>query len=179
MLDNALIALVGNAIIAGEAVAGIAGYPLKQAFQPTNQGVNKVPTLYFQKIADKLLGLPFQGDIWNSDSGVMDHTQIQQYETTFQLSALATQDPNNVSAYTASDIVNLAASILQSNTTIAILEAQNVGILKISNVRNPYFKDDKGRFEASPSLDFTLTHKQIIMSVSPVIDITEFDIFPI
>ena len=65
--------------------------------------------------------------------------------------------------------MNLIASILQSSATIAAFEAQGVGIYHIGDVRNPYFTDDKDRFEASPSLDFTLTHKQVVATTTPVV----------
>ena len=106
-------------------------------------------------------------------------TYIQQYETTFQLTALATQNPANTTSITASDILNYAASVLQNMTTIQTLENSNVGILKIGDVRNPYFSDDRQRYEASPSFDFTLTHKQTILTVSPVVTETVFQILEV
>jgi hypothetical protein len=96
-------------------------------------------------------------------------TSTQQYVTTFQGSALATQDPSNTNQLTASDIANLACYVLQNPSTIATLEAQGIGILKVSDVRNPYFSDDRQRYEASPNFDFQLTHKQIVTTVIPVV----------
>lgn len=176
MLDNQLIALIISTVIAGEATAGIAGTPIKQAFQPTQQGVNTQPTAYLYKLFDKRLGFVGRSDNWDADDSVMVHTETQQYETTFQISALATQDPKTPSQYTASDILNLIAYILQSSNAIATFEAQGVGIKHIFDVRNPYFLDDRDRHEASPSLDFTLTHKQIISNQAQIITETEFDV---
>lgn len=179
MKDNELIALIIRTIIAQEAIAGIADTPIKQAFQPTQQGVNIKPTAYLHKIGDRRLGYPYSADLWDSEAGEMVHTEIQQYETMFQISTLATQNPNTPTQYTASDILNLIAYILQSANTVAMFESQGVGILRISDIRNPYFVDDKQRHEASPNMDFTLTHKQIILSTMPIIDATEIDIVTI
>ncbi len=198
MLDNPLIALLISTIIAGEAVAGISGTPIKQAFQPTNQGVNSGPTAYLHKIGDVALGSPWRGDEWaglgysdengnfltneNYDyltvenSTVMAHTEVQQYETPFQISTLSTQDPTNLSQYTASDILNLIRSILQSTVTIDALNDNDVGILRIDMVRNPAFIDDRDRNEYSPSLDFTITHKQIVASTSNVVNTFELTV---
>jgi hypothetical protein len=180
MLDNALIKLVRDTIIAQEGTAGIEGTPIKQAFQPTQQGVNKEPTAYFHKIHDRRRGFPQRTDVWvpdeSEEGGSMVHTEAVWYETTFQISTLSIQDPSDTEQYTASDILNLIAYILQSETTVQQLQAQGVGILRIGEVDNPYFMDDKQRFEAQPSLDFTLTHKQIVTSISPVILSTEFNI---
>src|SRR6202046_3318936 len=118
MLDNQLFALIISTLIAGEATVGIPNTPVKQAFQPTNQGVNTQPTAYLYKIGDRRYGYLLREDIWDIVNSVMIHTESQQYETTFQLSALATQNPQTPTQYTAYDICNLCASILQSNVAI-------------------------------------------------------------
>lgn len=179
MLDNPLITLVISAILAGESAANIAGTPVKQAFQPTAQGVNTRPTAYLYKLYDHRVGFVARTDVWDKVNGFMVHTETQQYTTTFQISTLATQDPKTPTQYTASDILNLIASILQSSVTIATLEAQDVGILHIDEVRNPYFLDDFQRNEASPSLDFTLAHHQTITTRSPIISEYEYRIIEV
>lgn len=177
MLDNQLIALVIATIIEQESVANIAGTPIKQAFQPTQQGANSEPTAYIYKISDKRIGSPYRDDVWINNELI--HTELQQYETTFQISVLATQNPSKTNQYTASDIANLIAYILNSDLTIYKLNLQEIGILRVTDVRNPYFLDDRQRYEANPSLDFTLTHKQIVEKLNPVIQYTEFGIYPI
>jgi hypothetical protein len=179
MLDNQLFALIISALIAGEAIAGIPGTPVKQAFQPTKQGVNTQPTAYLYKIGDHRYGYTGRCDYWDKTTSQMVHVETQQYETTFQLSALATQNPKTPMQYTASDILNLCASILQSSVAIQTFEAQGVGIERITDIRNPYFLDDREQNEACPSFDFTVCHKQIIRSSSPIIQSTELQILTV
>ena len=164
MLDNELIKLFREIVLAQEAAAGIKGTPIKQAFQPTQQGVNTKPTAYFHKVGDRPVGCPHRKDEWDDGAKKLIHTETQQYETTFQISTLATQDPNTPEQYTASDVLNLIRYILQSTKTIAEFQANGVGIYRVAEVQNPYFLDDHHRNEASPYLRFTLTHKQIISS---------------
>ncbi len=179
MLDNQIIPLLIDAIIAGESAANIAGTPVKQAFQPTSQGVNSQPTAYLYKIGDQRVGYVARADKWDAVNSVMVHTETQQYTTTFQISALAQQNPATPTQYTASDILNLIASILQSSVTIATLEAQDVGVLHIGEVRNPYFLDDFQRNEASPSMDVVLAHKQVIVTQTPIVSEYEFQILEV
>ena len=179
MLDNVIIPLLVGAIIAGEVAAGIPGTPVAQAFQPDLQGVNSQPTAYLYKIGDQRVGFVGRSDIWDTVNGVMVHTETQQYTTTFQISALAQQNPSTPTQYTASDILNLVASILQSSVTIATLEAQDVGILHIGDVRNPYFTDDYQRNEAAPSMDIVLCHKQVITTQTPIVSEVEFQIIEV
>lgn len=180
MLDNALFALLIATIKGQLATANLpANLPIVQAFQPTQQGVNTQATAYLYKIGDHRLGTPYRTDAWDVVNGVMMHTELQDYETTFQISALVTQDPLTPTQLTASDVLNQIAYILQSSKTIAALAAQSVGMLRVEEVRNPYFTDDRGRNEASPSFDFVVQHKQIVMSQSdPISDVT-FDLVPV
>ena len=179
MLDNQLIALVISAIMAGKDIAGIPDIIVAQSFQPTQEGANSQPTAYLFKIGDNRFGYPSRKDVWDTENEIMVHTEIQQYKTTFQISALATQYPATPSAYTASDILNRIAYILQSSITVATFEAEGLGIERISNIRNPYFENDKGRNQASPSMDFVLTHKQIITSTTPILQTTEFNVIKV
>lgn len=110
---------------------------------------------------------------------VMVHTETTQFETTFQFSALATQNPSNTTQLTAADILNYARYALQSMPSIATLEAQGVGVYNVSAVRNPAFEDDRDNFEYSPLFDVTFTHKQIIITSTPAVLTDEFQILPV
>jgi len=178
MQDNALIELFLPIITAGLTAAGYTGVATSASFQPTRQGVNSQPTVYFFKVGDHRYGFLKRFDKWDTVSEMMIHTEIQNYETTFQVSAWVIQNPASIS-YTASDLVNSVAQIMQSEATVNTLNASNVGILRVEPVLNPYFIDDKDRYEASPSFTFTLTHKQVSTVPIPVIQFVEYDIFPI
>jgi hypothetical protein len=179
--------------------------PVLQAYQPTMQGANTAPALYIHKIGDQRIGSPRRKSKWTSsysqlttesgigietESGIgigadgtneptMVHTEVQRYATMFQISALATQDPSTPMQLTASDIVNFAAAIVQSDAFIQAIEAQGVGVLKIFDIRNPYFTDDRGQFEASPSFDFALAHNQVIVSTVPILVSETLKIYPV
>lgn len=158
MTDNELIKLFLPIINTGLQDAGLTNVVVTQSNQPTQQGINIAPTVYFYKIGDHRYGWVDREDKWDGINNV--HTEVQIYETTFQISALVLQKPNNTLTYTASDLVNEVAYIMQNESTLQTLSDSNVGILRITDVRNPYFLDDRDNFEASPSFDFILTHKQ-------------------
>lgn len=106
----------------------------------------------------------------------MIHREVCQYETTYQLSALATQNPANQTQKTASDMLNYAAYVLQSQPAIATFEDQGVGVLAVKDVRNTPFKDDRDQFEYGPSFDFVMTHKQDILATTPILQSEEIQI---
>ena len=171
MTDNQLIQLF-LPIIQAELVAdGFTRVVVKAANQPTQQGIDTGPTVYFYKISTKRYGFLGRRDVWDTNNNVMTHTESQYYETTFQVSALVLQSPLTPSQYTAGDLVNEVASIMQSDNTRAILNASGVGILRIQDIPNPYFVDDRDQFEASPSIEFVLTSQAFRVNNDPKIQL--------
>lgn len=176
MLDNQLFTLILDTVNPQLLAAGIPGVPLVQADQPTQQGVFIEAAAYFHKLGDVRRGTPEKLDIYDPVKQVENHTESQVYETMFQVSSLFTQNPANPTQFTASDVLNLIAYTLQSQMTVESFAAQGVGIYRIGDVPNPYFKDDRARFEGSPNLDFTLTHTQTITTTVPVVTTFNFNI---
>ena len=179
MYDNELNILIKSVIDAGLVARGFTGdtaIPVKQSYQPTNQGANTEPTIYFHKLPDHRYGFLKRKSVWDQEEEIMVHTEAQWYESTFQINALATQNPKDPTALTANDIVNIVASIIQGDAGRGAFQTAGVGILRISEIRNIPFLDDRDRYEYEPSFDFTLTHEQVIISASPVITTEEFNI---
>jgi len=179
MNDNQVIKVLYSILRAGLTEYGFPLVALKQSNQPTQQGVNRLPTVYFFKVSDRRYGFLKSEDKWNADTQVMVHTESQTYESIFQLSALAIQDPKDTDSITASDLVSYAASILQSDLTVQALLAEGIGILRITDIRNPYFKDDRDQFEASPSFDFTLVYDRTRVTQSPVLESFDVGTYPV
>lgn len=166
MLDNQLIQAFLPIVNTGLNNLGITGVIVKQNYQPTMQGAELGQTIYFHKVSDNRYGYPKKNYFWDSVNNYEVHEEVQQYQTTFQVDSWVKQDPNNVNTYTASDLVNYVSEILQSDYAIITLIQQNIGILRISEIRNPYFIDDYDQFEASASFDFTLTHLQTMTTIN-------------
>lgn len=169
MTDNDLIKafkpIISNLLTAN----GIADCPVLAANQPTRQGVALNKAVYFTKLSDKRYGFLKRSDLLDLPNNKFTHTETQPYETTFQINALSIQPTNNTNYLTASDLVNLVSSIMQSDYAREELRKAGVSILRVTDVRNPYFIDDKDRYEASPSFDFTLLYnRNLVMDVGVV-----------
>lgn len=178
MTDNDLIRLFLPIIQAGLIADGFTGVTVMQSNQPTQQGIPTAPMVFFTKVSNKRYGFPFWGDVWNGTQEV--HTELQRFESTFQVGALALQRPYDTYSFTASDLVNDVAAIMQSQDTVQKLMAAGVGVLRITDVRNPYFTDDMDNFEASPSFDFVLTYTNTRTSRVPVINLPiEINDYPV
>ncbi len=171
--DNTLIQIFLPIIQEALISDGFENVTVKQSNQPTQQGLTSNPTVYFFKVSNKRHGYLGRNDFFNGSSQNMNHIESQYYECTFQVSALVLQYPVTPNQFTASDLVNEVASIMQSDNTRAILNSSGVGILRITNFMNPYFIDDKDNYEASPSFDFTLTYQNnrnmLVNTINPFI----------
>lgn len=170
MLDLALIDLFATQLEAASAFGAWLDstgnpYGVSQKEQPTQQGVTTDPQIFFEKLYDVPFGYPeVSHSINNTDPNnpQMVETELQLVETTFQVSALVIQEPSDLTIPTASDVVNLIRSFLISRQTIRLWAKQGVSLLRVTQVRNSYFEDDRHRNEASPNFDIVLTHNRTI-----------------
>lgn len=174
MLDNEIIAALRTVLLQGFDDLSLS-VEVKQSFQPTQQGANTDPTIYIFKITDKRYGFLDRKSVWDENTLQETHTESQVYESTFQFSALVRQDPSDVASLTASDVANYAASIMQSDKTRESLQELGIGVLRVLDVRNPYFNDDRDQFEGSPNFDLVITYNRVIITQSPVIQSVEYN----
>jgi hypothetical protein len=174
--DNTLIQLFLPIIKSGLIADGFDDVVVQQANQPTQQGVPTSPTVYFYKTGNKRYGFLGRLDEWEPIGSSMVHHEKQYYETTFRIQTLVLQNVKSPT-YTSSDLANEVASILQSDRTLTILNTQGVGILRITDIVNPYFTDDRDNFEALPSFDFTMLYLNDRLSTNPIVDSFESGIY--
>ena len=170
MLDNVIFKELIQEIKTGLTSLGLPSVGVKRSYQPTQQGTNSAATVYVFKLFDERMGSAAVMDIWDEDNQEEVHTETQQYVTHYQVSALVRENPADTTGLTASDLCNYVSAILQSRSSISALQSKGLGVLKVNQIRNPYFVDDKGQNEASPSFDFQLTHKQVIITRTPVFE---------
>jgi len=179
MLDYQLFQILIAAIEAAQPAFGlpknglVPSVPIYQRPQVTQQGIPTGPCGFLQIIGNHRYGTIERIDRWDEDEEKEIHTEVQNYRTTFQFDALATQDAATEVQYSASDIVNLHAALIQSDRLIAELQALDIGIERVIRIGNVPVVDDRDRFELAPSFDFTITHKQVVQSEIPVLQSTE------
>ncbi len=177
MTDNQLFRLLLPLIREGLRAAGIADLAIKQQYQPMPQGTPSDPVIFLHKINDYRYGYPQRKSVWEQEAKRLVHEESIWMQTSFQVNALAPQDPAQSDLLTASDLLNLSAIILQSDATRQTLQAHGIGIYRVQDIRQIYFVNDRQQFEASPSFDFTLTHRHVITSCAPVVEAFEQNIY--
>lgn len=161
-------------------LAGIAGLEVAQNFQPRQEGRRTSPTIYFVKISHRRYGFTGTRNTYVPPTdppppppaalGTFLHEEVQVYEQRYQFMALVPQNPAQPMALTASDVLDTVAGILGSDACRAAMQAQGVGIQRITDVRNPYFTNDQNRFEADPSFDVVFCHTRTLESIAPKVE---------
>lgn len=176
MRDNQLWPIILTVINTGLTARSISGVSVMQAQQPTRQGPASGRGVYLTRLPDVPIGHTKRDSVWNVDESTMDHVEEQVYSTTIQLNSLAIQDPADTTSLTAMDLARACRAVLQSSAALDTFIASGLGMLRIGEIRNTPFVDDKGRNEYSPSFDFTLTHNDRFISTDPVTELVECNV---
>ena len=161
MTDNELIDHVATQLEAAVA-SGAWDYLVIQKSGPDKEGIPTGPAVFFQKIGDHRYGHQMVKHALILEDNEFNEKNIQIYETTFQISAMAIQKPEDITLPTASDVANHICMFMQSRTTIAALGKVDISVLRVTAVRNPYIVDDHIRFEAQPNFDLIVYSKREI-----------------
>jgi hypothetical protein len=117
-----------------------------------------------------------RNEYYDTATSTMRRDEKQRMETTYQFNALAKQNPLNPNLMTAYDVVKLASDILVSTETIELCACQNVGVIRITDIRTPSNLDDNEEHEQEPSFDFTITYETIRTKSVQTIDRTNLTI---
>ena len=165
-------------IDAALAAAGVSAV-LTQSYQPTQQGTAAVTQVFMQQLTSKRYGWVKRSEVWNVLNQNFDHVESQRMETVFQVGATTVMNQSTVTQLSSSDILDIVASALQSDSSIAALWAAGIGVLRVTDINNPYFLNDKDRFQSSPSFDLTVGHKHDTITSTPNAYPFESDIYPI
>jgi hypothetical protein len=168
MKDNDLIALFAGQLEAASAAAGW-NYPVIQNYQPTQEGLPSDPFILFEKLFDHEYGWQVSSEYTLNAAPPPGYqlpdfvnNNFQWVESTFQVTSLVIQDVNDLTIPTPSDVCHYLKLWLNARTPMAVFRAAGASILRITDVRNAKFEDDRGLFEANPNFDVVLQHKRAI-----------------
>ncbi len=174
--ENSLVQAFLPIINAGLIANSFLGVVVQSAYQPTQQGIPTAPTVYFHKTHTKRYGFLGRLDVWDGFGSRFDHSETQVYETGFRIQAAVLQYPV-LPTYTASDLAEEVSSIMQSDATRYALNAQDIGILRITDIQNPAFENDADNYQFLPAFDFILTYSNTRVTETPKLDTIQSGIY--
>ncbi len=180
MTDNQLIAIFRRIIINGLKETGYPYISVMQNFQPTQQGITSNPLVSFQKIHSHNYGPPSREYYIDEETEESKVKQTQQLQSRWQVSSLVTQLPDNENLPTSSDIAQAVCWTLQNDFAIEQLSAYNIGILRITDIINPYIIQDRDQYEANSSFDMMFVYfDEKIYSVNKITPPAEFNMIEV
>lgn len=150
-------------------------YPItvQSAFQPTQQGTQIAPFLAVNYVSGRRYGYPQVTEqvVTDINNGAMSMERKENYwlEEVYQITAYAIASPNDINSPTAYTYATRAAAVLQSAQARKILLDNGAGFIRISEIRTPYFEDERGRNELSPSFDFTVSRQEQLIYSVPIV----------
>lgn len=163
MTENEIFAALRQALLEGFTDLQIIG-DVKRNYQPTKQGANSQPTIYFSLVSQRRYGYLQREDIPNGE--VMRHIEKQQYEAIIQFTGQVLEGADT--SIRTTDLLNEAAYILQRDTTRLSLRDKGIGIQRATDIRQVFNTDEQDKYQSTPSFDLTITHFQTRESTSPI-----------
>lgn len=140
-----------------------------QLSQPTQQGVNWTPQLFYQVISDIPYGWSSPTLVFDDNLDLFKNKEVQIYIATVRVSALSIEDPKQPSLPTAKDLVNYAKMYITHRAIQSQLKAKGVSPLRASQVMNNNIVDDREQFEFNPYFEIQFVYNRSIELTTPVI----------
>lgn len=179
MRETQLMVLVRSTLLAGLADIG-APYDattVQQRYQPGTTGMKSGANIGLMMVTSNRVGVMKRKELQPvAPATDFVHQEIQWWESTMQVSALCRlnpKDPNYLDLPTAMDVAKAASDILQGDKGLAALAAQGVRPLRVTSVRQLHFVNDSDQYEANPSFDITLSHRQTVSATTPPVSTYE------
>lgn len=161
-------------LTAGLAVRSIIGVTPQQWYSPRVVGAPAAGKMFMlmNNVTTHDYGFLGRHDKWDEVTETFTHTEVQPTEYHIQLTGYAKPlpAPAALPPMTPGDIAKLGARILRSDAGRQQLRALGFGIERITDVRQPYQKDESDQFTANPSFDFVLTFNQAETTLQPTVD---------
>ncbi len=155
---------------------GVTGVSVKQNYQPTMQGTPEGPAVFVHSINTNRYGHAIEKNVYNETTELFDQSNEFWRRKSFQVMARVQLNPTDENQITAADLVNMVADSLNMSDTRQTLLSSDIGIERITQVREPYIVNEKERFESEPSFDFTLSYRKIYNSTVRKVDSSELNI---
>lgn len=176
MLDGQLYAMLTQYLVTAAPLRGVTNSQYLLRPQPQQQGRPNGRCVWMSKILDRRVGQRKVDVKWDGLEEV--RTETQSMETTLQFSV--TQPPMmDAGELSHGDVLKVIAAALQSDPAIQFFKSVGASVLRITDIRTIFPKNDRDQFEESPTFDVTFKHNDVFVDDVPIINTFEFRTFPV
>ncbi|MDE1497434.1 hypothetical protein KKJ25_21715 [Xenorhabdus bovienii] len=170
MTDNEVYVVIRQQLLKQLSEANIT-IPVVAGFQSTKQGREASFVMFFP-IEEAAHG--WQGRNYHIVGRDANHRETQLVEKTLQVQCVGTHG-----TFTANDITATVRMIINSLPFVEALRKQGIGVQRAGNLRTPFFINDQGNYEMSPSFDVKITHPRVITPNTAAVNALYPDIYRI
>lgn len=166
LLDSGIASYVANPLNTRLLPEGLTS---QRAFLSRQGDTPEGPAIIVNRTLTRMIGYPRRRSR-QTDSGWVK-TQGQRYESTYHIEALVPQSPAEPTAMSEADVLNVARFILTCDAALVAFRSQNVGLLRVTEIRSNYIEDDKDQNEDVPFFEITFTHRIEFNAAVPLVDV--------
>lgn len=149
---------------------GLPDLDVRQNFQPIQSGAPSPASLALHIIHTHRYGMAERRDNLVTSTGTFISGMTQKVFVTFQATALYTPKDPDTATLSAFDVASIGANVLQTDEAIKYWRDNGINIFKITDIRSPYFIDERHQNEQAPNFDFVLAYEQNLNAVIPAVD---------
>lgn len=165
MIDSDISVAIIDAIQSGLFELGVDAI-VQRDYQVTQQGAPSSPFIAFHSIATVRRGHPKNKSKYDAINNRIVQTEGTIIERTYQISAYAPESPEDDYEINAYDLASYAAKILQKETVLANLKQLGISVMRVGEVREAYFTNDKERNETNSNFDFVICYDDMITTTA-------------
>lgn len=176
MLDSQLYAMLTQYLVTAAPLRGVTNSQYLLRPQPAQQGRPDGRSVWMSKISDRRVGWRKMTHKWDGAAEV--RTEVQAMETTLQFSV--TQPPMmDAGELSHGDVLKIVAGAIQSDDAQKFFIGAGASVLRVTDVRTIYPKNDRDQFEESPTFDVTFKHNDTFVDGVAVFDTFEFRVIAV
>lgn len=148
-------------------------------YQVTQQGTPTASFISLHNIANRRYGHPKNKTVYNEIDNKLEQTEGVIVERTYQVSAYTLEEPDDMDTPNAYDLCATTAQILQLERTQRLLKNDGISILRIADIREGYFTDDKDRNEKNPTFDFIICYDDMVTTEADALQSIEQNVYSV
>lgn len=168
MLDSQLQTIIQSALVAGFAARNVT-VAVQQNNQPRQFVTPTGPAVFHTLAPRKNYGWPQYKDVWNEQLQTFQTLRTQVIHSRFTIGGCNAQSPGNIGQLSSADLIQMASTILQDESLITSLVAQECNVFRVVDLPAVWFQDNNGQNVLWSSFDIIFTHKDVFTTTVGVI----------
>lgn len=167
MRDNELFMLLQTEIVALAPLRGVTDSAVMLRYQPTQQGRPTGSTVWMTKGPERPFGTPLI-----TYPGINEREE-QSMETTIQFS-VTRPSALKPADLTHGDILKRIRGVVQSRAFMRAILPAGASVLRVPDIRNTPFLNDRDEWEEGPMFDLIVKHSDVFINSVPEFSAYEF-----